>query len=92
MNINEFFNLPEEQRELLTQLHNKQKRIRLDKERIELERRKLATRELNLQLECEHPFATKTYKAYENEFGNLTGGGEYNYHCDDCGQRWTEYK
>jgi hypothetical protein len=90
MNIKEFFDLPEDQRELLTQLHNKQKKIRADREFIDNERRKLATRELNLQMECEHPFATKVYKAYENEFGNLEGGGEYRYHCEDCGQRWSD--
>jgi hypothetical protein len=43
-------------------------------------------------MSCEHPFATKEYRAFENEFGNFTGGGEYRHHCDDCGFRWSEEK
>ena len=31
-------------------------------------------------------------KAFENEFGNLTGGGEYRCHCEDCGFRWSDQK
>jgi hypothetical protein len=92
MNIKDFFDLPEDQRELLVELHRKQKQIRKDKEYNDQQRRMLQTREINLQTECEHPFAEKTYKAHENEFGNLTGGGVYYYHCEDCGYRWTENK
>lgn len=92
MNVKDFFDLPEEQRQLLIDLHTKQKDIRSVKEWIDIERRKLATREVNNQMSCEHPFATKEYKAFENEFGNLTGGGEYRYHCEDCGYRWTTEK
>lgn len=90
MNIQDFFDLPEEQRQFIIDLHNKQKKIRYTKSVIADERRKLDTREANNQMECEHPFANKIYKAHENEFGNLTGGGWYNCHCEDCGARWQE--
>ncbi len=90
MNIRDFFDLPEEQRQILINLHNKQKMVRHEREQIDIEQRKLKTRELNNQLQCEHPFAEESYKANENEFGNLTGGGEYRYHCDDCGNRWSQ--
>lgn len=92
MNIKDFFDLPEEQRQLLIDLHTKQKDIRSVKERIDIERLKLATREVNNQMSCEHPFAESTYKAYETEFGNYTGGGEYRHHCDDCGMKWSTEK
>ena len=92
MNIKDFFDLPEDQRQLLIDLHTKQKGVRFKKEQIDIERRKLSTRELKNQMSCEHPFATKEYKAYENEFGNYTGGGEHRYHCEDCGKRWSEQK
>lgn len=92
MNVKDFFDLPEDQREMLIEIHRKQKMVRAEKEYISLERRKLSTRELNNQTACDHPFATKEYKAHENEFGNLTGGGEYRYHCEDCGFRWSENK
>ena len=88
----DFFDLPNEQRQLLIDLHTKQKWIRHEKELIDIERRKAATRELNNQTDCDHPFAVETYKADENEFGNLTGGGTYHYHCEDCGLRWREKK
>jgi transposase-like protein len=92
MNVRDFFDLPDDQREMLIEIHRKQKFVRHEREQIDIERRKLATRELNNQTSCEHPFATKEYKAHENEFGNLTGGGEYRYHCEDCGFRWSENK
>ena len=92
MNIKDFFDLPEDQRQLLIDLHTKQKGVRFEKEQIDISRRKLTTRELNNQMLCEHPFATKEYKAFENEFGNLTGGGEYRCHCEDCGFRWSDQK
>ena len=92
INIDEWFELPEEHRDFFVKLHNKQKQIRLDKERIDIELRKLATRKINLQMECEHPFTTKEYKAHENEFGNYTGGGQYYCHCEDCDRRWSEEK
>ena len=92
MNIREFFDLPEDERQVLIDLHNKQKSIRNTRESIDIERRKLTTREANNQTDCDHPFAEKTYKADENEFGNLTGSGRYFYHCEDCGFRWSEKK
>lgn len=92
MNIRDFFDLPESERQFIIDLHNKQKKIRHTKEVIHDERLKLITREFNNQNQCEHPFATKEYRANENEFGNLTGGGVYNYHCDDCGFRWQDDK
>ena len=92
MNVQEFFDLPEEQRQFIVDLHNKQKKIRYAKGVIADERQKLNTREFNNQHECEHPFAQSRYQAHENEFGNLTGGGYYRYHCEDCGYHWQEDK
>lgn len=92
MNIQEFFDMPEDQRQFVIDLHNKQKSIRMTRELIMNERAKLSTREFNNQQTCEHPFATKNYQAIENEFGNLTGGGYYRFHCEDCGFRWQEDK
>lgn len=92
MDVKEFFNLPESERQFIIDLHNKQKSVRMTRELIMSERAKLATREMNNQTQCEHPFATKKYRAHENEFGNLTGGGVYTYHCEDCGFRWQEDK
>ena len=92
MDIKQFFDLPEEQRQLIIDLHNKQKKIRYTREQIVDEFNKLKTREANNQISCDHPFAVKEYKAHENEFGNLTGGGQYYCHCDDCGFRWVEDK
>lgn len=92
MNVKDFFNLPEDQRDILVNLHRKQKSIRASHHNIMAERAVLATREFNNQRECEHPFAESTYKAHENEFGNLTGGGSYYWTCDDCGKRWTTDK
>ena len=34
----------------------------------------------------------REYKAYEDDFGNLTGGGEYHHHCKDCDYRWSTNK
>ena len=92
MDIKDFFDLPEDQRQFIIDLHDKQKSIRFQREMIDNSRRSLNTKEINLQMECEHPFATKEYKAYKNEFGNLTGGGEYHHHCKDCDYRWSTNK
>jgi hypothetical protein len=89
MNVRDFFDLPEEQRDMLVSLHRKQKLIRNSRDNIATERMQLATRELNNQRECEHPFSESTYKANENEFGNLMGSGTYHWYCEDCGKRWT---
>lgn len=89
MNVKDFFDLPEDQRDILVNLHRKQKLIRSSRESILEDRKRLDTRELNNQRECEHPFAESTYKAHENEFGNLTGGGTHHWYCEDCGKRWT---
>lgn len=90
MDVREFFKLPEDQRDLLANLHRKQKGIRRNRELILDERKQLDTREINNQLQCEHPFAEFKYKAHENEYGNMTGGGVYYYHCEDCGKRWQQ--
>ena len=92
MNIKDFLDLPEDQREYIIEIHNKQKEIRKTRQDIEFMRNKLNTREFNNQLECTHPDVQKTYKAHENEFGNFTGGGEYECFCEDCGKIWREYK
>jgi rubrerythrin len=92
MNIKEFFDMSEEQRQFIIDLHNKQKNIRDIRDAINDERQKLNTRELNNQLDCIHQFAKSKYVAHENEFGNLTGGGTTYYHCEDCGYHWSEDK
>lgn len=92
MDMKEFFDLPHDQREMLVSIHRKQKRIRMDKATITGEMGRLETMLLNLQIECDHPFVEKVYKAHENEYGNFTGGGTYRCYCDDCGMRWTEDK
>lgn len=90
MNIQEFFDLPEDQRQMIIDLHNKQKKIRYAREQILEEREKLNAREFNNMMQCDHPFATKTYKAREDEYGTMTGGGWYTYKCGDCGNVWTD--
>ena len=92
MNYIDFLNLPENQRDHLVKIWEKQKRIRTCREDIELGRERLKTREINNQNACDHTFAEKTYKAFENEFGNYTGTGEYQYRCGDCGKQWSEAK
>ena len=86
MDVRDFFNLPEDQRDLLVNLHRKQKQIRHTHTSILEERQRLVTREFNNQQECEHPFAEATYT------GHGAGGGIYHYHCQDCGKRWTATK
>lgn len=92
MNIEQFFELDEETREYLLSLHTKRKYIRSQREQLDIDLRKIKTRELNLQMECDHPNADSKYTANENEFGNLTGGGYTNYYCPDCYNRWTDKK
>lgn len=92
MDIKEFFDLPNDQKELLVSMYQKQRMIRNTRIAIEAELKRLETRRINNQMECDHPFATKKYQAHENEFGNLTGGGYYRYHCEDCDARWQEDK
>jgi hypothetical protein len=90
MTIDDFLNLPDEDKALFIDAFNKQKHIRNTRDGIAAERQKLATRELNNQLSCDHPNRKSTYVANENEFGNLTGGGTTYYHCPDCNSRWSE--
>lgn len=92
MNVKDFFDLPEDQRDYLFELHRKQRMVRNTRDIIAAERGRLDTREINNQMECEHPFSTDRYVANENEFGNLTGGGTRHHHCPDCGARWTTNK
>lgn len=92
MDVRMFFDLPEAERQMIIDLHNKQKRIRRARADIADDLAKIKMRETNNQLQCDHPFAVKTYRAHENEFGNLTGGGVYSYYCEDCGFRWQDTK
>ncbi|NBP01229.1 MAG: hypothetical protein EBU90_14030 [Proteobacteria bacterium] len=92
MDIRDFLHLSENEREYLISIHNKSKRIRNDAETIKREEEKLRMRRLNLQLECEHPYKRTKYEAFENEFGNFTGGGEYVHYCPDCDRRWTSQR
>ena len=88
MNIQEFFDLPENVRDELLRQHQKRKKIRASYEDILREEQKLNIRKTNLQNECEHPHKTHKYVAHENEYGNYTGGGTYYYKCPDCGLNW----
>lgn len=92
MNIQDFLNLSDDAREYLIDLHNKSKRIRNASQQIKSEEEKLRMRRLNLQLDCEHIYKTTKYEAFENEFGNHTGGGEYVHYCPDCDRRWTSQR
>jgi hypothetical protein len=90
MNIKDFLDLPDTERQTLVDAHNKSKRIREQIRGIKHEEEKLRTRRLNLQIECDHPYRIERYEAHENEFGNYTGGGTYTYYCPDCDYRWTK--
>lgn len=90
MTVDEFLNLPDDEKALYLEAFEKQKHIRKTRDGIASERQKLTTRELNNQISCGHPNAKSKYRAHENEFGNLTGGGVTNFHCLDCDLRWSE--
>lgn len=92
MNIQDFFDLPEDQRDYMVEMHRKQKMIRMTRDAINGERGRLDTQELNNQENCSHPFAKEKYVAHENEYGNLTGGGTTWHHCQDCNARWMTEK
>lgn len=92
MDIREFLDLPFEKRQEMVQMHEKQRKIRETTNNIKEQRRKLDIQEMNTQMICDHFFAIKRYEAFENEFGNYTGGGEYHCYCPDCDRRWREPK
>lgn len=92
MDIDDFLNLDDDVRETLIEAHRLRNYIISTRDTIKAERAKLDTREINLQMQCEHPKATSRYVANENEFGNLTGGGTRHHHCTDCGFRWETDK
>lgn len=92
MDINQFFELPEDEREALIDAHLHRQYVISVRDGIANERRKLDTRELNNQMNCNHLSATSRYVANENEFGNLTGGGTHHHFCPDCLNRWTTDK
>jgi transposase-like protein len=90
MNIEEFFELPEDAREYLLELHNKRKYIRDMRAMLDRDIQKHKTREFNLQQECTHPHPDKRHSLNEDEYGKRTGGGRTHYYCPDCYYRWTD--
>ena len=88
MNLEDFLKLDESDKAVIIETYTNQKRIRNTRDEIQRERKKLSTRELNNQLECDHTDKQTKYHPHENEFGNLTGGGMYYHFCPDCNFRW----
>ena len=92
MDIKDFYKLSEEERKEIVRVERTQSMVRITRDQIARGRLELEQEEKNNQERCSHPAATSTYKANENEFGNLTGGGEYRWFCSDCNKRWTSNK
>lgn len=90
MDVKQFLDLPEDQREELVRLHEKQKYIHGEWEQIKYAEQKLNTRKLNLQLECEHPFASRTAKADTGNWCKQDDQYWYDCKCPDCGKVWQE--
>ena len=90
MDLKEFLDLPQEVREELVRIHNKQSYIRTEREGIMLAEKKLEIRKINLQNECEHPNVTKTAKADTGNFCPQDDSYWYEFRCPDCGKFWTE--
>ena len=90
MDIKEFLDLPESVKEEIVRIHNTQKQIREERERIELEEKKIQTRKLNLQTGCEHPSAIKIPKADTGNWCKADDSYWYECSCPDCGRRWIE--
>jgi hypothetical protein len=90
MTIEEFFELPEEEREALVQLHQSRKRTKAEHDAICAERRKLDTRMLNNQIQCTHPAVVKHH---HSDVGNWSKADDCywtDFECPDCGKRWSE--
>jgi hypothetical protein len=88
--IQQFLNLPEEEREAITQLHKHQQLIRSCWVQIKREEKELINRKTELQLECKHPFATKTAKADTGNWCKADDSYWYEFKCPDCGKFWQE--
>lgn len=92
MDIKEFYKLSEEERKEIVAIERNQSMVRITRDQIKVGRQDLELEEKKNQERCKHPAATDTYKANENEFGNLTGGGTRYWFCTDCNARWTTNK
>lgn len=90
MDIKEFLDLSEIEREELIRVHDKQKRIRAEREDIMLAEKKLEIRKINMQNECEHPNVTKTAKADTGNWCPQDDSYWYEFRCPDCSKFWTE--
>lgn len=91
MDIREFFELPEDVRDEIIRVHNKQSVIRDRARMIKLDRDILNKKEAALQQECEHTFAASTNRVIEDEYGRRTGASENQHYCPDCDLRWTTW-
>ena len=85
-----FLDLPLGQREELVRLHEKQKQIHSDWMQLKDAEKKLVTRKLNLQLNCEHPFASREPKADTGNWCKDDDKYWYDCKCPDCGKVWQE--
>lgn len=92
LSAEDYLRLSEAEQQAIVATIQKQRLIRKRRDDIAGERQKLATRNTNNQLECDHPLATSRYVANENEFGNLTGGGTRYHTCPDCDAYWSTDK
>lgn len=90
MDIKQFLDLPLDQREVLVSLHEKQKYINRQWEKIKEDEKSLGIRKLNLQLECEHPFASRVPKADTGNWCPTDDKYWYDCKCPDCGKVWQE--
>ena len=91
MNVKEFLDLPKEQRELLVELHEKQKRVREQWDQIRFDEAKLFNRKFNLQhTGCEHPMATKVANSDKGNYDPSQDSSWYDCKCPDCGKTWVE--
>lgn len=88
----DYLKLSETEQQAIVNVIQKQRLIRKRRDEIAEARQSLSTRNINNQLECDHPLAKSRYVANENEFGNLTGGGTYYHTCPDCDAYWSTDK
>lgn len=90
MDVNQFFELSEEEREALVQMHQNRKIIRSSYQAIRDEQKQLDTRMLNNQMRCEHP---AVIKHHQSDTGNWSKADDMywtDFECPDCGKRWSE--
>lgn len=39
-----------------------------------------------------YTFSARGLQHFAEKLGNLTGGGDYHHHCEDCGKIWSKEK